>query len=373
MAGCIIAASQGFLDNVYKHGHRTPQPTSNPLPSPDNLNDVPDPDVDATAEGPVAARSDGPRDDINVADWVAQIISNIVGGDTTDAEQAANQNANPERPRRGRPPGGQGRGPRGGTQPRRPTQQRNGADSSERRINVRSHPDTAPTYLTDLQRQNLLQEGTVDVAEDARRELEEIAIAEQHIDDDDAVEVDGDEMVPIDPDERDADEHDDDGGGGGAGEAQQATENDNVYKVLHEDPETGEPLRFVYRERRWSRAGTMSAQPNQHGAVQNETAATASPPVVTPEAAQGVSPDSNVSTNGAVTLPTVVQERNQSRVGPSLTPLAPPRLGGIVHGKCANSPAQCAKYKQQLPHHRRETSQSSAQRQARTHRRSKPR
>ena len=217
------------------------------------------------------------------------------------------------------------------------------------------------------------QQGTVDVAEDARRELEEIAIAEQHIDDDDAVEVDGDEMVPIDPDERDADEHDDDGGGGGAGEAQQATENANVYKVLHEDPETGEPLRFVYRERRWSRAGTMSAQPNQHGAVQNETAATASPPVVTPEAAQGVSPDSNVSTNGAVTLPTVVQERNQSRVGPSLTPLAPPRLGGIVHGKCANSPAQCAKYKQQLPHHRRETSQSSAQRQARTHRRSKPR
>ena len=155
--------------------------------------------------------------------------------------------------------------------------------------------------------------------------------------------------------------------------AQQVTENDNVYKVLHEDPETGEPLRFVYRERRWSRAGTMSAQPNQHGAVQNETAATASPPVVTPEAAQGVSPDSNVSTNGAVTLPTVVQERNQSRVGPSLTPLAPPRLGGIVHGKCASSPAQCAKYKQQLPHHRRETSQSSAQRQARTHRRSKPR
>ena len=63
------------------------------------------------------------------------------------------------------------------------------------------------------------QQGTVDVAEDARRELEEIAIAEQHIDDDDAVEVAGDEMVPIDPDERDADEHDDDDdGGGGAGE-----------------------------------------------------------------------------------------------------------------------------------------------------------
>ena len=45
--------------------------------------------------------------------------------------------------------------------------------------------------------------------------------------------------------------------------------------------------------------------------------------MATPEAAQGVSPDSNVSTNGAVTLPTVVQERTQSRVGPSLTPLAP--------------------------------------------------
>ena len=60
-----------------------------------------------------------------------------------------------------------------------------------------------------------------------------------------------------------------------------------------------------------------------HGAVENETGATASPPVVTPEAAQGVSPDSNVSTNGAVTLQTVVQDRTRSRVAPSLTPLAP--------------------------------------------------
>lgn len=146
------------LDNIYEHGHRTLQPTSNPPPSPNNLNDVPDPHVDATAQGPVAARSVGPRDDINVADWVAQIISNIVWGDMTDAEQAANQNANPERPRRGRPPGGRGRGLRGGTQPRRSTQRRNGADSSERQINVRPHPDAAPTYLTDLQRQVLLDE-----------------------------------------------------------------------------------------------------------------------------------------------------------------------------------------------------------------------
>jgi len=168
------------------------------------------------------------------------------------------------------------------------------------------------------------QQGTLDVAANARRELEEIDIAEQHIDDDDAVEVDGDEMVPIDPDERDADEHDDDDGGGGdAGEAQQATEKDNVYKVLRKDPQTGEPLRFVDKGRTWTMVGPPLAPPNQHGAVENETGATASPPVVTPEAAQGVSPDSNVSTNGAVTLQTVVQDRTRSRVAPSLIPLAP--------------------------------------------------
>ena len=169
----------------------------------------------------------------------------------------------------------------------------------------------------------LNQQGTAVVAEDARRELEEIAMAEQHIDDNDDVDIDGDGMVAIDPEERDADELDGDGDGGGAGEAQQATEKDNGVTVLHEDPETGESLRFVYKERTCIRVDTPSAPPNQHGAVENETNATTSPPVATPEAAQGVSPDSNVSTNGAVTLPTVVQERTQSRVGPSLTPLAP--------------------------------------------------
>ena len=71
------------------------------------------------------------------------------------------------------------------------------------------------------------QQGIVAVADVARRELEEIARAEQHIDDADDADADGDEMVPIDPDERDADEHDGDGSGGGAGEAQQATEKDN--------------------------------------------------------------------------------------------------------------------------------------------------
>ena len=165
------------------------------------------------------------------------------------------------------------------------------------------------------------QQGIVAVADVARRELEEIARAEQHIDDDDDADADGDEMVPIDPDERDADEDDDDGGG--AGGAQQATEKDNHVHVLLEDSQTREALRFVFKGRTWEKVGTPSAPPNQHGAVENETGATASPPVVTPEAAQGVSPDSNVSTNGAVTLQTVVQDRTRSRVAPSLTPLAP--------------------------------------------------
>jgi len=65
--------------------------------------------------------------------------------------------------------------------------------------------------------------------------------------------------------------------------------------------------------------GTPSAPPNRHGAVENETGATASPPVVAPEAAQGVSPD---TTNGAVTIQTVVQDRTRLRAGPPLTPLA---------------------------------------------------
>uniref|UniRef100_A0A6U0MTI2 Uncharacterized protein n=1 Tax=Micromonas pusilla TaxID=38833 RepID=A0A6U0MTI2_MICPS len=107
------------------------------------------------------------------------------------------------------------------------------------------------------------------------------------------------------------------------GGAQQATEKDNHVQVLLEDSQTGEALRFVFKGRTWEKVGTPSAPPNQHGAVENETGATASPPVVTPEAAQGVSPDSNVSTNGAVTLQTVVQDRTRSRVAPSLTPLAP--------------------------------------------------
>mmetsp|Transcript_12204 Transcript_12204/g.51342 ORF Transcript_12204/g.51342 Transcript_12204/m.51342 type:complete len:213 (+) Transcript_12204:803-1441(+) len=194
------------MDNEYEHGHHTPQPTSNPPLPQNNLNDVPDPDVGVGVGGPVPARSVGPRNDINVADWVAEIISRVVEGDTINEAQSADQNANPERRPRGRPRGGRGRGQRGAARPRRPPQRRNGADSSERRINVRSHPDTAPTYLSDLQRQNLLREGIVDVAE-----LEEIARAEQHIDDDNDADADGDEMVPIDPGERDADE-DDDGG-----------------------------------------------------------------------------------------------------------------------------------------------------------------
>ena len=113
----------------------------------------------------------------------------------------------------------------------------------------------------------LNQQGTAVVAEDARRELEEIAMAEQHIDDNDDVDVDGDGMVAIDPEERDADEHDGDGDGdgGGAGEAQQATNKDNGVTVLHEDPETGESLRFVYKERTCIRVDTPSAPPNQHG------------------------------------------------------------------------------------------------------------
>ena len=146
------------LDNVYEHGHRTPQPTSNPPLPQNNLNDVPDPDVGASAGGPVPARSVGPRNDLNVADWVAQIISRVVEGDTINEAQPADQNANPERRPRGRPPGGRGRGQRGAAQPRRATQRRNGTDSSERRINVRSHPNTAPTYLSDLQRRDYMQE-----------------------------------------------------------------------------------------------------------------------------------------------------------------------------------------------------------------------
>ncbi len=146
------------MDNEYEHGHHTPQPTSNPPLPQNNLNDVPDPDVGVGVGGPVPARSVGPRNDINVADWVAEIISRVVEGDTINEAQSADQNANPERRPRGRPRGGRGRGQRGAARPRRPPQRRNGADSSERRINVRSHPDTAPTYLSDLQRQNLLRE-----------------------------------------------------------------------------------------------------------------------------------------------------------------------------------------------------------------------
>lgn len=127
------------LDWIYKHDHRTSQPTSDSPPPPNNLNDVPDTDATTAAQGPVPAHSVGPRDDINVADWVAQIISKVVGGDTTDVVQPANQTAIPEMRPRGRPPGGRGRGQRGTTQPRRQTQRRNGTDSSERRINVREH------------------------------------------------------------------------------------------------------------------------------------------------------------------------------------------------------------------------------------------
>ena len=128
--------------------------------SKNNKNLTPSFDTDATtaAQMPVPAHSVGPRDDFNVADCVAQIISNIVGGDTIDMVQPANQNANPERRRRGRPPGGRGRGQRGTTQPRRQAQGRSGTDSSERRINVRPHPNTAPTYLSDVQRQYLMRE-----------------------------------------------------------------------------------------------------------------------------------------------------------------------------------------------------------------------
>lgn len=147
-------------------------------------------------------------------------------------------------------------------------------------------------------------------------------MTEQNIDDDDGGDVDGDEIVAIDPEERDADEDHDDGGGDGAGEAEQATENDDGVTVHREDPETEEPIRFAYKKYTWTKVGTPSAPTNQHGAVENETGATASPPVVTPEAAQGLSPDSNVSTNGAVTLQTIVQDRAQSRVGLSLTPAA---------------------------------------------------
>ena len=67
------------LDWIYKHDHRTPQPTSDSPPPPNNLNDVPDTDATTAAQGPVPAHSVGPRDDINVADWVAQIISKVVG------------------------------------------------------------------------------------------------------------------------------------------------------------------------------------------------------------------------------------------------------------------------------------------------------
>ena len=130
------------------------------------------------------------------------------------------------------------------------------------------------------------------------------------------------ERVRVKPEERDADEDHDDGEGGGAGEPQQATEKDKDLKV-HLATETGEPIHFTYKNYTWKKVGTPSPPTNQHGAVENETGAPAPPPVVTPEAAQGVSPDSNVSTNGAVTLQTVVQDRAQSRVGPSITPLAP--------------------------------------------------
>ena len=99
-------------------------------------------------------------------------------------------------------------------------------------------------------------------------------MAEQHIDDDDESDADGDEMVPIDPDERDADEHDNDDGDGGAGEAQQATEEDNSCQVLY-DPETGDALRFVHEGHKWTRVCPSLAPPNQHGAVENETSATA--------------------------------------------------------------------------------------------------
>ena len=99
---------------------RSPHPI--PPPPPNNLNDVPDTDATTAAQGPVPAHSVGPRDDINVADWVAQIISKVVGGDTTDVVQPANQTAIPEMRPRGRPPGGRGRGQRGTTQPRRQTQ-----------------------------------------------------------------------------------------------------------------------------------------------------------------------------------------------------------------------------------------------------------
>ena len=146
------------LNNKYEHGHHTPQPTSNPPLPQNNLNDVPDPDVVVGVGGPVPARSVGPCNDINVADWVAEIISRVVEGDTIIDAQPADQNANSERRPRGRPRGGRGRGQRGAARPRRPPQRRNGADSSERRINVRSHPDTAPTYLSDLQRQKLMRE-----------------------------------------------------------------------------------------------------------------------------------------------------------------------------------------------------------------------
>ena len=87
-----------------------------------------------------------------------EIISRVVEGDTIIDAQPADQNANSERRPRGRPRGGRGRGQRGAAQPHRPPQRRNGADSSERRINVRSHPDTAPTYLSDLQRQKFMRE-----------------------------------------------------------------------------------------------------------------------------------------------------------------------------------------------------------------------
>ena len=85
--------------------------------------------------------------------------------------------------------------------------------------------------------------------------------------------------------------------------------------------------------------GTPSAPPNQHAAVENETGATASPPAETPEAAQGISPDSNVSTNGALTLQTVAQDRTQSRVGPSLTPLAPRGLEASFTATAQTAPA----------------------------------